>query len=58
MYALPGVSKLLQKLDVIESLGCSCDALYGYGCEIHKEVQDLRKQIEDVQKNFAHSSTD
>jgi len=36
-----------ETLDRLESIGCSCDLLYGYSCSFHGEVQKLRERIKE-----------
>jgi hypothetical protein len=41
---LPEVKRLKDGILILETMGCSCDLLYGYRCDIHRFVRNLLKE--------------
>jgi len=35
-------------LDALENKGCSCDAMIGWRCDVHKIVRGIRILLEDL----------
>lgn len=43
--------KIIQLLSQVKEMGCSCDLMIGWYCQIHEPLEEIRKELERLEKN-------